>query len=39
VALDEHEELIRSTMAELTKNFAAATPIDDTLASVPPLCI
>jgi transcriptional regulator with GAF, ATPase, and Fis domain len=34
VALDEHEELIRSTMAELTANFAAATPIDDTLASV-----
>jgi hypothetical protein len=34
VAFDEHEELIRSTMAELTTNFVAATPIDDTLASV-----
>lgn len=31
---DGHELLIRSTMAELTVNFAAGTPIEDTLASV-----
>ena len=34
MTFDGHELLIRSTMAELTSNFAAGTPIEDTLASV-----
>jgi GAF domain-containing protein len=31
---DHYEDAIRSAMVELTRDFAAATPIDDTLAAV-----
>jgi transcriptional regulator with GAF, ATPase, and Fis domain len=34
MTFDGHELLIRSTMAELTANFAAGTPVEDTLGSV-----
>ena len=31
---DEHDDAIRSTLAELTRRFALGTPIEDTLAGV-----
>jgi GAF domain-containing protein len=31
---DDYDDAIRSTMDELTRNFAAAAPIEDTLASI-----